>query len=225
MTRLPKPVKASANATTPSWTAVTGAPSGAAISMPFDAQARRPPGSTKRRRTVPATGQSRSPRNGLSGRRGGRGGGRRRRRASRSDGLQLLLRGLQLAGELGVQIALAIDVANRVAAGRAARADLGARRGAPRRAACRGGGCRSSSVARVDVSSVERLLVRRDAIAIELRERGDGARRLPEAADVGGREQQPHVARLPELVHLDEPRLEIRPRGDVFGLQLRQTAR
>ena len=70
---------------------------------------------------------------------------------------------------------------------------------------------------------VERVLMRRDAIAIELGERGGRARRLPEAADVGGGEQQPRVSRLPELVHFDEPRLEIRPRRVVFPLQLRQS--
>ena len=61
---------------------------------------------------------------------------------------------------------------------------------------------------------LERPLMRCDAVAIELRQRGSRARRLAEAAHVGGGEQQPRVSRLSELVHFDEPGFEIRTRRD-----------
>ena len=56
----------------------------------------------------------------------------------------------------------------------------------------------------------ERLRVRRDAIAIELGERGDRPRRLAEAPQIRRRQQQPEVARLAELVDFDEARAAAR---------------
>jgi hypothetical protein len=68
----------------------------------------------------------------------------------------------------------------------------------------------------------ERPLMRCDAIAIELRQRGSGTCRLPETAHVGRGKKQPRVPGLSELVHLDEPGFEIRARRDDVGLQLRE---
>ena len=120
------------------------APSGAAISMPFDAEPR-----LKRRFTSPLTGHGRSPRKRPQRQRGGF--GRRDSWRGHAAGhvaqhrLQLLLRGLQLARELRVQVALLIDVAHEVEArlrGALGRAPAPLRR---RFAAPRGRRARSSS--------------------------------------------------------------------------------
>src|SRR6267142_335454 len=95
-----------ANATMPSWTARASAPAGAEISIPFDAVPR-----PNRRVTLPVTGHSRSPR------KGHRFGGRRAGDEIAQRGLELLLRDLELAGELRVQVAFPIDVADEIGAG------------------------------------------------------------------------------------------------------------
>src|SRR6059058_34910 len=96
MTRLPKPPNDPAKATTPSWTAETDAPSGAAISCghdrPIEVAAERP---NRQRGRVD----------------GGADGEFAKRR------LQLLLRGLQLGDQLGVQIAPRVDVVDEIVAG------------------------------------------------------------------------------------------------------------
>ena len=76
--------------------------------------------------------------------------------------------------------------------------------------AARRGGAASSRRARRarcarSSSSRERLRVCRDAVAIELGQRGDRSRRLAEPAQVGRRQQQPQIPGLAELVDLDEP--------------------
>ena len=80
--------------------------------MPLLDAAGRPAERPKRRRPVPATGQSRSPRNGRSGSAAGSAAAAPAAN-SRSVDLQLLLGRLQLAGELRVQVAPPIDVADR----------------------------------------------------------------------------------------------------------------
>ena len=171
--------------------------------MPFDAGAPRP------NRRADGAGRPAS-----RGRRGTAGAAARPASAARRAGgeiaqrrLQLLLRGLQLARELRVQIAPAVDVADEVAA---------RLRGALRRRPAR---FRAAARERRELRAprlerrARRLRARRacaacvgDAIAIELGERGDRARRLAEAPQVGRREQQAQIARLAELVDLDEPR-------------------
>ena len=61
--------------------------------------------------------------------------------------------------------------------------------------------------------------MRRDAIAIELGERGHGPGRLAEAPQVGRGEEQAQVARLAELVDLDQPQLQLGQSGARRGLQ------
>ena len=131
-----------------------------------------------------------------------------RRRAGREVAqrrLQLLLRRLKLADQLRVQIAPGVDVADECAARLRRRA---------RAAAC----ARSASASSVleppaalfegrarPLQLVERALTCDDAIGVELRERAQDARRLPDLPDVGGGQQQPQVAALAELVDVDEP--------------------
>ena len=201
------------------------APSGAAISMPFDAEPR-----LKRRLHLPVGGPAEDRRGRAERQRGGF--GRRDSRRGRAaghvaeHGLQLLLRGLQLAGELRVQVALPIDVAH----------ELEARlRGALRRRLRpfrrRFAGVARSALAlarapsRVALQLGERLLMRGDAIAIELGQRGDGPRRLTEVPQVGGREEQPQIPRLAELVDFDEPRAQLRLGCALGRLQRRPSAR
>ena len=61
----------------------------------------------------------------------------------------------------------------------------------------------------------ERALMLGDALAIEVGERGDRARGLGDAPQIRGREQQPQIAALSELVDLDEARAEAGPLGEV----------
>ena len=132
--------------------------------------------------------------------------------------LQFLLRGLELARQLRVQIALPVDIADEVGARL-----RGALRGGLR---LFGGGAKRGEFRAAGLERLAFLLelgegcgVRRDAIAIELGERGDGAGGLAEAAQVGGGEQEPEVARLAELVDLDQPLLQLGELGPRRGLK------
>ena len=155
---------------------------------------------------MPAIGHSRAPRNGRKGSCAASLGTFRCQIAQRR--LQFLLSGLQLAGQLRVQVASLVDVADEVGF-----RILGALRGGLRffnRRARR----RELGVARLErllflFQLRERLGVRRDAIAIEFGQRGDGARRLTEALQIRGRQQQAEVARLAQLVDLDQPLLQL----------------
>ena len=133
--------------------------------------------------------------------------------------LQLLLRGLQLAGELGVQVAAAVDVADEVAARlrRAIGRGLRALHVAAQRL--------ELAMARVELRArflhlVERVLMLGDAPAVELRQRRNGARRLTHRAQIGGREQQAQVAALSQFVDLNQPRAKARTLGQVALLEL-----
>jgi hypothetical protein len=70
----------------------------------------------------------------------------------------------------------------------------------------------------------ERPLVRRDAVAIELREHADGARRLSDAPQIRGGEEHAQVARLAQLVQLDDARAQLGTRR-LLGLLQRRHAR
>ena len=176
----------------------------------FDAVRRRSrPAAPKRRRTVAvdrpveiaAEGPQRQRR-----RLGGRGAGGQTRAASPAASAASSA-ARRRAGRSG---RASIDVADEIVRAPAPRA-------APRPALC---GARPAAP-RADrallerrarrLQLVERLLVRRDAVAIELGERRDGPRRLAEAPEVRRREQQPQIARLAELVDLDQPRAQLRP--------------
>src|SRR5207248_3512154 len=67
---------------------------------------------------------------------------------------------------------------------------------------------------------IERVLMLRDAPAIELRQRRDRARRLTDGAEVGGRQQQAQVAALSQLVDFDQPRAKARTLGQVALFEL-----
>ena len=111
MTSLPNPAKVSAKATVPSWTARTGAPSAAAISMPFDEPAPRcRPTAPNRWRTGPGDRpvEVAAERAGSATTVGSAAAAPPAIAASRR--LQPLLRAQQLAGELRVQVAPPIDV-------------------------------------------------------------------------------------------------------------------
>jgi hypothetical protein len=125
--------------------------------------------------------------------------------------LQFLLRGLQFAGELGVQIAPPIDVAHQVVP----------RRGRLRRRRLRALGLgaerRQLLLALLQRRPcgrelVERSLKRHDALPIDGGQRRDRARRLAETLHVGCRQQEANVARATELVDLNQPRAKLRPR-------------
>ena len=129
--------------------------------------------------------------------------GRRRGRAADLPQrlLQSLLRRLQLAGHLRVQIAAAIDVAHegvprvcRLRRGELGALGIGAERRKPPLAYLQ----RRSSRGQL----VERLLERGDPLAIQNGDCRDRSRGLSETLDVGGRQQEPDVARATELVDL-----------------------
>ena len=208
MTSLPKPAKVSANATVPSWTAWTGVPSAAAISMPLrltpaaGAAEALPDGAGHRPVEVAAEGPS-----GKAPAAASCAAGAGRQLAQR--GLQRCCGRVQLAGELRVQIAALVDVADQRVASCDRLRRLRPARVRPPRGATRARVRRSSSVVRDALSSSSAALMRGDPLAIAPGDRGHHARRLAELPHVGRRQQQPEIAALSQLVELDEPRLQL----------------
>jgi len=161
-----------------------------------------------RRASVPATGQSRVAAERPQGQ--GRGfSGRRSRRQVAQRRLQLLLGALQLAGQLRVEIAARIDVADEGAArlGRAVEGVLRAcgfrRQRAQTAAALLEGPARACQLG-------ERALACRDTVGVEFGEHAEDAGRLADLPDVGGRKQQSKVAALSHLIDVHQAGAQLR---------------
>ena len=139
--------------------------------------------------------------------RGRRGGGAAGQPAK--AGLKILLRTHQLARQLGGEIALPVDAHDErvsILHGPIRRGLRSFGPGAQRRQAaglfverCSRGGQR-----------IESPLVRGESVAIAPGQRCHHSRRLPETMRVGNGEHHPEVTPLPELVQLDEPRVQRR---------------
>ena len=134
--------------------------------------------------------------------------------------LQLCLRALQLAGELGRQFAAAIDFADELCV-RARRAFGGDARG-------RGGLLQPGHFgpARFEravrrAKAHEILLMLLGAMAIDCGHRSDHAIRAADFPQIGHVEEQTHVAGTSQLVEFDHSRFEDRPRRRRHFFELR----
>ena len=210
MTRLPNPAKVPANATTPSWTARASRAFGR---RDFDAVRRRTAAEAPLHLAVGRPRQIAAEETAAAARRFRPPGqpARPRRWACR-------------AAWPAVSAARSAARPRAARSGRAADRCRARARGAPARragprpallpAALRsarevGAGVAPAPSACV-FSSVERLLMRGDTVAIELGQRRDRPRRLTEMPEIGGRKDQPQIPRLAELVDLDQPRAQLR---------------
>ena len=162
----------------------------------------RPPATRDRRGTAESAAPSRlRPRRGVA----------RVHRARASAAIDL--RALQLAGELGRQLAAAIDLGDEL---RARAAPPGRRRSAPRPRACFSF---AISARRCFERAVRRRAGARDSAGAARRD-GDRSRRPPRPSDTRGRtsfrsddiEEQADVAGAAQLVELDHARFEDRAR-------------
>jgi hypothetical protein len=115
---------------------------------------------------------------------------------------------LELAGELGIQVTAAVDVADEVGLGLGGTGGGGLsffRGGAER------GQFRASRLERPALAFElgDGLGVRLDAVAIQLGQRRHCARGLSQTSKVGSRQQQPQISCLAELVDFDETLVEL----------------
>ncbi len=190
----------------------TGVPSFAAISTPLTVALAAPEPHAHGAGGRPVElASERAERQRFEGRRGTRGRLAQRR-------LQTLLRHLQFAGQLRVEVAPAVDVGQeRVLPGhRALRRGLRPGRfDAQRRERCAAGSQRGAGC----LERRKALLVRQNPLAVPALDGGDKARGLGHLPCIGGRHEQPQVASLAEFVQIDEAGLDRRPLRDVFGLE------
>ena len=209
MTRFPNPAKVPANATTPSWTASASAPFGRGD---LNAVRRRTAAEPPLHLAVDRPGQIAAEGAAAAARRfrpPGRPAGRRwpcraawpaasagssaaRRRAARSGRASDRCRGRARARACAARWAAACAF----------------RGGASQRSRARVRRCSSACARALQLG--ERLLMRGDAVAIELGQRRDRPRGLAQMPQVRRREDQPQIARLAELVDLDQPRAQLR---------------
>ena len=171
--------------------------------------------------TPSAAGQGRAPWNGRIGRAVAAAG--RPAAICGQRGLQLPLRVLELAGQLGVEVAPRVDRFDQLGAGR--------HRALDRRARVLGLSLQRRQLLRARLQLAALLDQRRhrpamllDAIAVdapERRRRAIGAADLAQVLDV---EQQPPVAGAPQLVDLHQPRFDVGPLPVRFSLRAPRSA-
>ena len=199
----------SANATVPSWTLRTGGPSAAPISMPFLTMAVpkrllgwRPKG----RSTGPRAGHGRSPWN---GRRASAGAAARPPPNLRDRGLQLLLRGLELPGQLAFRSRRAsIESTSAVRAATARSAAARARAASPLSASSSFGALlQRLALAR---QGIQRRVVLVHARSIDGVERRDGSIRAAHRVEIVDAQQQAPVSGAAHLVQLHKAGLDVR---------------